>query len=178
MKNFMLCTLLCSGALFGACCDTTRMGKKDRDDLMRLVAEPMKKIEQKIDSINQAANHIQNFIVDNYNQPADSEIKHQYHELLSKITHISLLLEALVYVIQAQTQYIQELNNHIGDLEYAVASLEVEVANLQATIGSPSDVSVGEEDFNSVEDIDAAQLSLVSWSKTEYREQLHDKFIS
>ena len=45
-------------------------------------------------------------------------------------------------------------------------------------LGNLDDVSVGDEDFNSVDDIDAAELSLISWLKTIYREQLKDKFIS
>lgn len=163
----------------------TRLTKFDKENLIHMLAEPIKKIEQKIDTINQAANQIQNFIVDNYNQPVDQELKNQYEQILSRIAHLELLVEALVFVIQAQTQYIQEVGQHVGDLEYAVASveshlvnLETQVADIQVTVGSLADVSVGEEDFNSVTDIDEAQLSLVSWTKTEYREQLHDKFIS
>lgn len=178
MKILTIVGLLVSGLMYADCASVVRMGKKDREDMMCLVAEPIRKIEQKIDTINQAAQQIQNFIVDNYNQPADQELKEQYEQILNKISHLGLLLEALIYVIQAQTQQIQDLANHIGDIEYALANFEVQLANLQAVIGSPTDVSVGEQDFNSVDDIDAAQLSLVSWAKTVYREQLADKFIS
>lgn len=177
MKKLLLLSLLSSG-LFIKAALPVRLSKNDRDNLIYLVSEPIKKIEQKIDSINQAANQIQNFIVDNYNQPADHELKEQYHKILTQISHLGLLLEALAYVVQAQAQITQSLGNHIEDLEFAVEALQLELANLQATIGSPSDVSVGEEDFNSVDDIDQAQLSVISLLKTVYREQLHDKFIS
>lgn len=174
-KVLLLCLLICNIDYLNC---SIRWGKKDKEDLLNIVAEPMRKIEQKIDSINQAANQIQNFIVDNYNQPVDQELKEQYHQILNKLAHLGLLLEALAYVIQAQTQYIQELGNHVGDLEYTVSNLEQQLANVQAAIGSLSDLSVGQEIFDSVDDIDESQRSLVSWAKTTYRQQLHDKFIS
>lgn len=176
MKKLLLIILLGSGL----CAKTApvRVSKSDKDNLIHLIAEPMKKIEQKIDSINQAANQIQNFIIDNYNQPTDQELKEQYHKILLQLSHLGLLLEAIAYVVQAQAQLTQDLSNHIGDLEYDIETLQLELANLQATIGSPSDVSVGEQDFNSVDDIDEAQLSVISWLKTVYRQQLADKFIS
>lgn len=176
MKKLLLISLLSSGL----CAKTApiRLSKSDKDNLIHLVSEPIRKIEQKIDSINQAANQIQNFIVDNYNQPVDQELKEQYHKILTQISHLGLLLEALAYVVQAQAQITQDLANHVEDLEFEVEALQIELANLQAIIGLPTDVSVGEEDFNSVDDIDQAQLSVISWLKTVYREQLHDKFIS
>lgn len=185
MKIVSLVVLLTPGMLLATVCGSFRMGKKDRDDIQVLVSEPMRKIEQKIDSINQAAQSIQNFIVDNYNQGADQELREQYVQILNKINHLSLLVEALAYVVQAQSQQIVELTNHVADLEDVVVNLELNVAqvqnqvsDVQTVVGSLSDVSVGEEDFNTVEDIDRAELTLVSWGKTEYREQLHDKFIS
>lgn len=177
MKKVLLLSLLSPGLCVKADLPS-RLSKNDKDNLIYLVSEPIKKIEQKIEAINQAAHQIQNFIVDNYNQPADHELKEQYHKILQQISHLGLLLEALAYVVQAQAQVTQDLGNHIEDLEFAVETLALELANVQATIGSPSDVSVGEEDFNSVDDIDQAQLSVISWLKTVYRQQLADKFIS
>lgn len=154
-----------------------RMTKNEKVNLECLVGEPLRKIELKIDGINQAANQIQNYIIDNYNQP-NNEIKEQYHHILNKLSHLGLLLEALAYVVQAQGQATQDLANQINDLEAAIAELAMQIANLQVVVGSLDDVSVGEQEFNSVEDIDNAQLSIISWLKSIYREQLYNKFVS
>ena len=45
-------------------------------------------------------------------------------------------------------------------------------------LGDLDDPSVGNEEFNSVLDIDQAQLSLISWLKTVYRELIKDQFVS
>lgn len=177
MKKLLIITLL--GSSVGLRATTySRLTKNEKENFISLIAEPMRKIEQKIDTINQAANAIQNFIIDNYNQPVDSELKEQYHQILIKLSHLSLLVEALAYVVQAQTQITQDLVNHVNDLENTVAGIDAQLQTLQATIGSLTDVSVGEQEFNSVQDIDDAQLSVISWLKTVYREQLASKFIS
>lgn len=176
MKKLLLLSLVFS--ILYAKNQPTRVSKSDKENLIHLIAEPMKNIEQKIDTINQAANQIQNFIVENYNQSLDKELKEQYQKILQQISHLALLTEALAYVVQAQTQVTQDISNQVGDLELSVEALQIEVANIQNVIGSLTDLSVGEEEFNSVQDIDDAQLTLVSWLKSVYREQLYNKFIS
>lgn len=174
----LLVLVLCICCMRSSAKETLRLTKQDKENLLLMVAEPMKKIEQKIESINQAASQIQNFIIDNYNQPTDKELKEQYHHILNKLAQLGLLLEALAYVVQAQGQATQEVVNLVNDLEESIVALSAQVADLQAVLGSLNDVSVGEQDFDSVDDIDEAQLSLISWLKTIYRQQLHDKFIS
>lgn len=151
-----------------------RLNKKDKQDLMVMFTEfidgmerddapikeqiearwwfwesPMMRIEKSIDQLNQMAQQIQNYIVD-INVEGDAEGKKCCHKILKN-------LELLEGILQ---QMIQEL----------IAQREV--------LGNLDDVSVGEQEFNSVQDIDDAELSVISWLKSIYREQLIDKFIS
>lgn len=151
-----------------------RLNKKDKQDLVAMFTEfidgmernempikdqiesrwwfwesPMMRIEKSIDQLNEMAQQIQNFIVD-VTVNEDSESKKCCHKILKR-------LELFEGILQ---QMIQEL----------VMQREV--------LGNLDDESVGEQDFNSVQDIDDAELSVISWLKSIYREQLKDKFIS
>ena len=151
-----------------------RLNKKDKQDLVAMFTEfidgmerneapikdqiesrwwfwesPMMRIEKSIDQLNEMAQQIQNFIIDvTVNEDADS--KKCCHKIIKQ-------LELLQGILQ---QMIQEL----------VVQREV--------LGNLDDPSVGENEFNSVQDIDDAELSVISWLKSIFREQLRDKFIS
>lgn len=179
MKNVALLALLISGLVYADCCSPTRLGKKDRQDLISLVGDPLRKIEQKIDSINQAANQIQNIIIDTIQANSnDAALLECCGKVQDRLGQIELVLRALIYLIQANVQQTDDLILHVAQLENLVYELTLQVTTLNQTMGSVTDVSVGQEIFDSVDDIDNAQLSLISWLKTVYRQQLYDKFIS
>lgn len=179
MKTFMFVPLLLSCSLCVQVHAESRMGKKDREDMVALVAEPIRKIEQKIDSINQAANQIQNIIIDKIQaQSHDAALVECCGKIQERLGQLELVLKALVYLIQSNVQQTEDIVLSIAQLENATYELALQIASLNQTVGSVTDLSVGEESFNSVQDIDDAQLSVISWLKTIYREQLHDKFIS
>lgn len=154
-----------------------RLSKKDRQDLVAMFTEfvdgmerntdlsikdqiqtrwwfwetPMSRIERSIDQLNQMAQQIQNYIVDfNVTHTDDNELKECCNESLQRLEQLEFLLAKLIAIL------IEE----------------------RTLIGSPDDETVGEENFNSVADIDNAELSVISWLKSIYREQLKDKFIS
>ncbi len=154
-----------------------RLSKKDKQDLLAMFTQfidgmerqedisvkeqiesrwwfwetPMVRIERSIDQLNQMAQQIQNYILDlNVTQQNDNGVKECCKEALARLEHLEMLLAKLIVILLAEKE----------------------------TIGNLDDESVGEQDFNCVEDIDNAELSLVSWMKTIYREQLKDKFIS
>ncbi len=179
MKKLIFAVLLLSGSLFAEIYNNHRMGKKDREDMVALVAEPIRKIEQKIDSINQAANQIQNIIIDKIQaQGHDAALVECCGKIQERLGQIELVIKALVYLVQSNVQQTEDIVLGLAQLENATYELALQIATLNQTVGSVTDLSVGEESFNSVEDIDNAQLSAISWLKTIYREQLHDKFIS
>lgn len=155
-----------------------RLSKKDKQDLVEMFVEfvdgmerdsnmpvkeqiqsrwwfwetPMTRIEKSIEQLNQMAQQISNYIVDlNVTQHGDHHgAKQCCKEALNRLEQIEMLLAKLVALLIEQRQ----------------------------TIGSRDDQSVGEQDFNCVAEIDNAELSVISWLKTVYREQLKDKFIS
>ncbi len=156
---------------------STRLTKKDKQDLVEMFTEfidgmersddlpvkeqlqtrwwfwetPMVRIEKSIDQLNQMAQQIQNYIVDlNISHHEDHGVKECCQEALARLEQLELLLAKLIALL------IEE----------------------REVLGSLDDQSVGEQDFNSVADIDNAELSIISWLKTIYREQLEDKFIS
>lgn len=165
--------------LFAECKQTaTRLSKKDKQDLVEMFVEfvdgmerdtampvkeqiqsrwwfwetPMTRIEKSIEQLNQMAQQISNYIVD----LEVSSHGHGHHdkqcckESLARLEQIEMLLAKLIALLIEQRQ----------------------------TLGALDDQSVGEQDFNCVSDIDNAELSVISWLKTVYREQLKDKFIS
>lgn len=185
MKKIFLIVLMLSGLSIYADSkpNSPRLSKKDKQDLVEMFSEfiegmernseipvkeqvekrwwfwqnPMTRIERSIDELNQIVQNIQNYIVDlTINNPHHGhhgnphEIKECCKEALARLEHLELLLAKLIALL------IEE----------------------REVIGSLDDQSVGEQEFNSVSDIDNAELSLVSWLKTIYREQLADKFIS
>jgi hypothetical protein len=150
------------------------LNKKDKQDLMAMFTEfidgmergdapikdqiearwwfwesPMMRIEKSIDQLNQMAEQIQNYIVD-INIEGDSEGKKCCQKIIKNLELLEGILQQMIVELIAQRQ----------------------------VLGSLDDVSVGEQEFNSVQDIDDADLSVISWLKSIYREQLKDKFIS
>jgi hypothetical protein len=179
IKKFLLTVLMVSS--FNMYADSkvgsTRLSKKDKQDLVEMFTEfidgmerssdapikeqinsrwwfwetPMARIERSIDQLNQMAQQIQNYIVElNVAQQDDHGAKECCKEALKRLEQLELLLAKLIALL------IEE----------------------RGVLGSLDDESVGEQEFNSVADIDNAELSIISWLKTIYREQLKDKFIS
>ena len=151
-----------------------RLSKKDKQDLVNMFTEfvdgmersdapikdqmetrwwfwesPMMRIEKSIDQLNEMAQQIQNFIVD-VTVTEDQENKKCCHKIIKRLEELQGILQ----------QMIQEL------------------VIQRIVLGNLDDQSVGEQDFNSVQDIDDAELSVISWLKSIYREQLQGKFIS
>jgi hypothetical protein len=152
----------------------SRLSKKDKQDLITMFTEfidgmertdlpikeqvegrwwfwesPMTRIEKSIDQLNEMAQQIHNFIVDSITIQESSD-KECCHKILARLEQVEHLLIEVVKELIRQRQ----------------------------VMGNLDDVSVGDEEFNSVEDIDDATLSAIAWLKTIYREQLKDKFIS
>lgn len=175
MKKMLAMVLFFS--LFSTTHAETRLSKKDKQDLVAMFTEfiegmerggevpikeqmqsrwwfwetPMTRIERSIDQLNQMAQQIQNYILElNISNQGDPGAKECCKEILHRMEQLELLLAKLIAILIEERQ----------------------------VIGSLDDQSVGEQEFNSVEDIDNAQLSLISWLKSVYREQLIDKFIS
>ena len=72
------------------------------------------------------------------------------------------------------------LNNHdkdcchkilekLDNVELLLAVIIQQLALQKQVIGNTDDPSVDEQDFNSVSDIDNAQLTVISWLKTIFR---------
>ncbi len=128
-----------------------RMTKKDRQDLVEILADPMLRMQRSIEQLNEMAQQIQNYIIENVtvNQD-DQQAKECCHKLLVHLAEIRIQIDQLTQLVEQQSQ----------------------------VLGYLDDASVGDDEFNSVDDIDDAELSVISWLKTIYREQLRDKFIS
>lgn len=130
-----------------------RLTKKDKQDLVTVFTElktPMKRIELSIDQLSQVAQQIQNYITDFGH--------HEHHH--------------------GQKECCKELLAHLAQIKLRLAELVALMVEQRTVLGSLDDQSVGEQDFNSVQDIDNAELSAITWLKTIYREQLKDKFVS
>lgn len=129
-------------------CPCRALSKKDRQELVDLLSDPMNRVQQSMDFLNNVIGNIQNIVVDITG--VNDESKASCQQILKSMEHVKILL-------------------------YEIAN---ELIQQRLVLGNLDDVSVGEEEFNSVQDIDEADLSLVSWLKSIYREQLKDKFNS
>lgn len=127
-----------------------RLTKKDKEDLTNMLAMPISDMQKSLAEINEMAQQIQNFI---FNVGSNDDAHHA---------------KQCCYKILA---HLEKVENQLSDIMDQVIMERIILGNLD-------DESVGEQDFNSVKDIDYAELSVISWLKTIYREQLKDKFIS
>lgn len=125
-----------------------RLSKKDKDDLMQLIADPVMQNQRIFDQLNSMVQQVQNFIIQVSGN--DQDAKECCGQILAHLVEIELILGEIADLLEDQTELLGYLD----------------------------DESFGEQDFNSVSDIDEAELSVISWLKTIYRELLKDKFIS
>ena len=72
-------------------------------------------------------------------------------------------------------QKLAILSTNINGLTNIIEKMNHQMRVALGTLGDPSDAS---QSFTSVEDIDNAHLSIISWMKTIYREQRAQDFIS
>jgi|GEM_PF-2666746 hypothetical protein len=163
----------------------SRLTKKEKEELEHISSDPILSIKKSIGVLNQIAEQIQNFVLSlTVNEGQHS--KECCDKVLARIDQFELLI----------AQILQELVNHLekehnesqhcchktlkrlDDIESLVRQLLNQIKNLRIVVGDLTDESVGEEEFNSVQDIDDAKLSVISWLKSIYREQLIGKFIS
>lgn len=142
LVGLTLCLLLSMSA-YATTHKTARLSKKDRQDLIGLVSDPIARIEKLLDGL---AQQIQNLILGANNDDS----KECCDKLFAKLEEIEALSAKLSQALASESE----------------------------ALGSLDDESVGEEDFNSVSDIDDAELSVIAWLKSIYREQLKDKFVS
>lgn len=129
--------------------DVRVLSKKDKQDLVDIFSDPCHRMDHLIKQLNEVAQQIQNFIID-VNVQEDSNNKPSLH-------HIVKHLELIEVILQQVAQEVIEQRMVLGNLD---------------------DQSVGKEDFNSVCDIDNAQLSFISLLKSIFRAQISDTFAS
>ncbi len=176
MQKIVWCALL-SGMMVSCQNSAVRLAKKDREDLVSLLA-PMKTMEERLEAISQVAQQIQNYIVEAVRPDQDNGLKECCKDISKQLSQISLVLEVLAYLLNTNGKVTEEMAKEVAQVMPALSDLADQVTQLQAVMGNLDDLSVGQEEFNSVDDIDEAQLSLISWLKTVYRQQLYEKFIS
>lgn len=99
----------------------------------------LKQLERSIASVTEIANQIQNVVLDV--TVNNHENKDCCHRILEKLENIELLLAVIIQQLALQKQ----------------------------VIGNLDDQSVDEQEFDSVSDIDNAELTVISWLKTIFR---------
>ena len=79
-----------------------RMTKKDRQDLVEILADPMLRMQRSIEQLNEMAQQIQNYIIDNVivNQD-DQQAKECCHKLLVHLAEIRIQIDQLTRVSRA-----------------------------------------------------------------------------
>ncbi len=181
----IICLGLMMAIIGSATVPESRLTKKEKDELEHISSDPILSIKKSIGVLNQIAEQIQNFVLSlTVNEGQHS--KECCDKILARIDQFELLI----------AQILQELVNHLeqehhesqqcchktlkrlDEIESLLKQLLNQVKNLRVVVGNLTDESVGEQEFNTVQDIDDAQLSVISWLKTIYREQLCCKFNS
>lgn len=176
--------LLCMASLAHASEDL-RLSKKEKQELELINSDPILSIKKSIGTLNEIAQQIQNFIITLPNNE-DQNIKDCCQKILERINQFEdlmgqVLQGILMYLEKGNTQAHEcchKMEKHFEEVDMLLKQTLNQVLGLRYAMGSLSDLSVGEQDFNSVQDIDDAQLSAISWLKTIYREQLSGKFNS
>jgi len=131
----------------------TSSKEKDMEHMTAIVANALNnhtgQVEKSIANIGEmVANQIQNFMLD-FTMNNPND-KDYCRKILEKLDKIEILLAIVIQQLALQKQ----------------------------VLGNTDDVSVDPNSFNSVADIDDAQLSLISWLKTSFRQVWDETHIS
>lgn len=173
MKKLLVVVLLFSFFTIDATTSSSsRLTKKDKQDLVEMFTEFIDGMER------------------NTEMPVKDQIQTRWWFFENPMTRIERSIDQLNQVAQQIQNYILDVHHggskeccketlaRLEQLEMFLAKLIVILIEERKVIGSLDDQSVGEQEFNSVADIDNAEYTIITWLKTIYREQLKDKFIS
>ena len=150
----------------------SRLTKKDKIDMQemlgQLVEGPMARIERSIEQLNEVANQIQNVIVD-VNLPCQCN---------SMCDALPAQLDQIIVLLQHIVARLDENNDALNDISDLTTSAGNKLQKVVAVLGNLNDESVGSNEFTTIDDIDQANLSLVSLLKTNVRIQIEDELVS
>ena len=173
MKKLFVGLLLLSSFALGASnkAGCNRLSKKDKQDLVVMFTEFIDGMERNSDLSMQEQLQTRWWF---WETPMT-----RIEKSIDQLTQIANLIQTNIYEINHTDKVCcKEVLAQLEQLELLQAKIIALLIEEKEVLGDLDDESVGEEDFNSVADIDNAELSLISWLKSVYREQLKDKFIS
>lgn len=150
-------------------------------DMQALHAKALSKLLKRTKNLKEAIDHIHNkdlksikILVEKLKKDLAQELA-AVQETLNTVESIAILHDEKLESVLTRVAGL-ELQLQILAQEFAL--LKEDNAKLLDVLGSPTDESADTDDLGSVIAIDQAELSLISWLKTVYKQLRADDFIS
>jgi hypothetical protein len=165
--SIILLGSVCTSSVFAV----QRLSKKDKEDLIEMFQEFIDGMERN-------------------ETPIKQQVETRWSLWNSPMTRIEKSIDALTQIAQqiqnniainedsAGKETQQKILLNLHEIRNILQAMLQELVAMHAVLGDLDDESLGEQEFNSVQDIDNATESLITWLKSIFREQLKDKFIS
>ncbi len=126
MKKLLISLLVIGNAVCAQKNDKNEsrvLSKKDRQELVEMLREPMCDMQKSINSFNEVAQQIQNFVVEMSNNDSHSKVE-------KKLEQIELILQKLVQEVIRQRQVLGNLNDPSVGAEEFTSVEDIDNASL------------------------------------------------